>query len=127
MWIPILRVQDRPAAAQLLRVQAHTMFMLKTAYHHDFAPYAPGQLLTARLVRYGLERGMEVLDFLADDMRWKSDWAPRLRRHYRLLVFSPGVRGRYAYWTRYGLREQAKRLSVVRRILGWSKGAGKTD
>ena len=124
-WIPILRVHHRPAAAQLVRIYGGTMFMLKTAYHPDFAPYAPGQLLTARLIRYGIERGMEALDFLASNMTWKSDWAPRLRPHYRLLVFAPGARGRYAYWSRYGLREHAKRLPALRSFVRSLKGSGR--
>src|SRR5439155_24529693 len=71
MWIPILSVSGRPAAAQLIRVHGRTMFMLKTAYDPDFSPFAPGQLLTARLIRYGIENGMDVLDFLASNMLWK--------------------------------------------------------
>ena len=90
LWIPILSVSGRPAAAQLIRVQGRTLFMLKTAYHPDFCLYAPGQLLTARLIRYGIENGMEALDFLADSMTWKADWAPRPRPHYRLVLFEIG-------------------------------------
>lgn len=119
MWIPVLSVADRPVAAQLVRVRGRTLFMLKTAYHPDFHPYSPGQLLTARLVRYGIAHGMEVLDFLADNMIWKSDWAPSLRRHFRLCLFSPSASGRYAYWTRYGIREQVKRLPGATRFVRW--------
>lgn len=123
-WIPILGVGDRPVAAQLVRVHGRTMFILKTGYHPDFAPYAPGQLVTARLIRYGIERGMEALDFLGDNMTWKADWAPRLRPHFRLLVFAPRASGRYAYWSRYGLREQAKKVPALRRLVRWWKGVG---
>jgi CelD/BcsL family acetyltransferase involved in cellulose biosynthesis len=119
IWIPILAVSERPAAAQLIRVQGRTMFMLKTAYHPDFSPLAPGQLLTARVIRYGIENGMDALDFLADNMPWKADWAPRFRRHYRLLLFAPSARGHYAYWTRYGIREQASRIPGAGRLVRW--------
>lgn len=122
MWIPILSVAGRPAAAQLLRVQGRTMFMQKTAYHPDFSPFAPGQLLTARLIRYGIQNGMDALDFLADNMPWKADWAPQLRRHYRLLLFSPSAQGRYAYWTRYGVREHARKIPGARRLVRWVQG-----
>jgi CelD/BcsL family acetyltransferase involved in cellulose biosynthesis len=119
MWIPILTVAGRPAAAQLIRVQDRTMFMLKTAYDPDFSPFAPGQLLTARLIRYGIQNGMDALDFLADNMPWKADWAPQLRRHHRLLLFSPSADGRYAYWTRYGVRERARKIPGARRLARW--------
>jgi len=104
IWIPILSVGGVPAAAHVLVVRDRTMFLQKTAYNLAFAPYAPGQLLTARLIRHGIDHGMEALDFLAANMTWKSDWEPALRAHYRLLLFAPSVNGRYAYWMRYGLR-----------------------
>lgn len=119
MWIPILSVAERAVAAQLVRVHGRTLFMLKTAFDPDFSPYAPGQLLTACLIRYGIDGGMEALDFLAANMTWKNDWAPRLRRHYRLSLFSPSARGRYAYWTHYGVREQAKKIPGTRRLVRW--------
>jgi len=119
IWIPVLSVAGRPVAAQLYRVQGGTMFMQKTAYHPEFSPFAPGQVLTARVIRYGIQKGMGALDFLADNMPWKADWAPQLRRHYRLLLFSPSAHGRYAYWTRYGVKEQARKIPGARRLVRW--------
>ena len=110
IWIPILSVNGEPAAAQFLMVRERTMYLQKTAYSLKFAPYAPGQLLTARLVRHGLAHGMDALDFLAANMTWKADWAPRLRPHYQLLLFAPTLTGRYAYWSKYGVRQSAKAL-----------------
>jgi len=127
IWIPLLWVRGEPAAAHFLLVRDRTMYLQKTAYNLAFAPYAPGQLLTARVIRYGLERGMNALDFLAANMTWKSDWEPHLRPHYRLLLFAPSVNGRYAYWTRYGLREKAKRIpglhTIVRAVKAGRRGA----
>lgn len=126
MWIPVLSVAGRPAAAQLIRIQGRQMMMLKTAYHPQFAPFTPGQLLTARLIRYGIEQGMDSLDFLADDMTWKADWAPQYRPHYRLLLFSPSANGRYAYWMRYGVRERLKMVPGARRLVRWLRAGFQT-
>jgi CelD/BcsL family acetyltransferase involved in cellulose biosynthesis len=123
MWVPILSVAGRPAAAQLIRVEGRTLFLLKTAYDPEFAPYAPGQLLTARLIRYGIEHGMDTLDFLGDHMTWKADWEPRLRQHCCLMLFAPSGRGRYAYWTRYGLREHAKKIPGATRLVRWLRSS----
>ena len=116
IWIALLKVNGAPAAAHFLLVHEGTMFLQKTAYSPAFAPYAPGQLLTARLIRHGISNGMRALDFLAANMTWKSDWEPQLRPHYRLMLFAPSARGRYAYWTRYGWRERAKRIPGLRRV-----------
>ena len=110
IWIPILSVNGEPAAAQFLMVRDRTMYLQKTAYNLKFAPYAPGQLVTARLVRHGLAHGMDALDFLAANMTWKADWTPRLRPHYQILLFAPTMTGRYAYWSKYGVRQSAKAL-----------------
>ena len=117
--IPILAVSGRPVAAQVLRTCGRTMFMLKTAYDQEHAEYAPGQLITARVIRYGLEQGLEALDFLADNASWKADWAPRYRPHYRLLLFAPSLFGRSTYWIRYGIKEQAKKLPGAVRVARW--------
>jgi CelD/BcsL family acetyltransferase involved in cellulose biosynthesis len=119
IWIPILSVSGQPAAAQFLLVRDRTVYVQKTAYNLAFSPYTPGQLLTARVIRYGLENEMDALDFLAANMTWKADWAPQLRPHYRLLLFAPTVNGRYAYWMRYGLRESAKKVPGARRFVPW--------
>lgn len=119
VWIPILFVGGRAVAAQLIRVHGRTLFLLKTAYHPEFAPYAPGHLITARLIRYGMEKGMEALDFLGADMPWKQDWEPRLRSHYRLSLFAPSAGGRYAYWTAHGVRETVKRIPGAVRLVRW--------
>lgn len=125
IWIPILSVDGRPAAAQLVRASGKTLFLLKTAYDPEFAPYAPGQLLTAQLIRYGIEHDMDVLDFLGEDMTWKQDWEPRLRGHYCLQLFAPSARGRYAYWSRYGVRESVKRIPGARRLVRWIRSRRK--
>jgi CelD/BcsL family acetyltransferase involved in cellulose biosynthesis len=118
-WITILSVAGRPAAAQLIRVHGRTLFLLKTAYDPEFSPFAAGQLLTARVMRYGMDHGVEALDFLGENMTWKEDWEPQLRRHYRLQLFAPSASGGYAYWTRYGIREHAKKIPGARRFVRW--------
>jgi len=119
VWIPILTVCGDPVAAYVLRVSGHTIFALKTGYDQTYSKYAPGLLLTSRVIRYGLEHGMEMLDLMADKSRWKADWAREVRPHYELLLFAPTPTGRYAYWVRYGMRQQAKRLPGAARLARW--------
>jgi len=117
IWLPVLRVGNRPIAAQIICLAGRTLFMLKTAYHPDFAPFAPGQLLTSRLIQYAIAHGMQTLDFLGDPMTWKADWAPQLRPHCKLVLFAPTGVGRYAYWTRFGVQEHIKQVPGVLRLV----------
>ncbi len=119
VWIPILTVCGAPVAAYVLRVSGHNLFALKTGYDQTYSKYAPGLLLTSRVIRYGLEHGMEMLDLMADRSRWKADWAPEVRPHYEVLLFAPTRTGRYAFWVRYGVRQQAKRLLGAVRLSRW--------
>ena len=119
--IALLSVGERPIAAQVLYESEDTLFMFKTAYDPEFSPYSPGQLLTAEVIRYGIDRGPRALDFLAGNMPWKSDWSPGLRPHRRVLLFAPTAAGQYAYWTRYGLRNLAKKVPGARQLADLAK------
>lgn len=119
IWIPMLTLSDSPIAAQVLRVSGRTMFGLKTAYDEAYARYGPGQVLTSRVIRYGLDHGMEALDLMAGNATYKADWARRFRPHYELLLFAPSLAGRCAYWVRYGMREQVKKLPGAVRLARW--------
>jgi CelD/BcsL family acetyltransferase involved in cellulose biosynthesis len=117
--IPILSVGSEPVAAYVLRILGNSLFALKTGYDEAYAKYSPGLVLTSRVIRYALERGMERLDFMAGTVRWKVDWTRQCRPHYTVLLFAPSRAGQYAYWVRYGLREHAKRLPGVLRLARW--------
>jgi CelD/BcsL family acetyltransferase involved in cellulose biosynthesis len=108
-WISILSVDRKPIAAQLIRIHAETMFLLKVAYDEEYATCSPGQLITARAMAYGIEHGIQVFDFLGEEMVWKMDWNPQLRPNAMLVLCAPSLTGRYAYWTRYGIKELVKR------------------
>ncbi|OLB80772.1 MAG: hypothetical protein AUI15_41070 [Actinobacteria bacterium 13_2_20CM_2_66_6] len=123
IWIPILTVGGCPIAVHVVRVWDRTMFGLKTAYEPAYARFGPGQLLTSRLIRYGLDRGMEVLDFLADNASWKADWAQDFRPHCELVLFAPSLAGRAAYWLLHGLQDQLKRVPGMFRLARWVRPA----
>jgi CelD/BcsL family acetyltransferase involved in cellulose biosynthesis len=117
--IALLTVGGSPIAAQVLRVCGRTLFMLKIAYDETYGLFAPGHLLTARVVQYGIEHDMNALDFLADNAPWKAAWATDFIRHHRMLLFAPTLAGRYAYWTGYGIRNQLKRVPGFTRLVHW--------
>jgi CelD/BcsL family acetyltransferase involved in cellulose biosynthesis len=119
MRILLLTVGGTPVAAQVVRVCGRIMFLLKTAYDPAYAKCAPGQLLTARALQYGVEHGMDAFDFLADNAPWKSEWATGFLPHHRVRLFAPTLAGRYAYWARYGVREQIKNVPGATRFVRW--------
>ena len=117
--IALLEVSGTPIAAQVYLASARTMFLLKTAYDEAYGLFVPGQLITARVVQYGIEQGMNALDFMADNERWKANWATEFIRHQRMLLFAPTLAGQYAYWAGYGIRDQLKRVPGFTRLVHW--------
>jgi CelD/BcsL family acetyltransferase involved in cellulose biosynthesis len=125
--IALLTVAGTPIAAQVYRVCGRTMFMLKTAYDETYGLYVPGQLLTSKVIQYGMQHGMDALDFLADNARWKAIWATGFIRHQRVLLFAPTFAGRYAYWAGYGIRERMKRVPGFTRLVHWLRRDTRSD
>jgi len=125
VWVPILSLNDKPIAAQFIRTFGETVYLLKIGFDPDFAPYSPGQLITARTLAYAIAERMKAFDFLGEQMTWKMDWNPELRSFCRLVLFSPKPAGRYAWWTSFGYREALKRIPglypLAQRLRG-SKG-----
>jgi CelD/BcsL family acetyltransferase involved in cellulose biosynthesis len=117
--VAVLTAGGTPIAAQVLRVCDRRMFMLKIAYDEASGLFVPGQQLTGRVIQYGIQHGMDALDFLADRAPWKDIWATGVIRHQRILLFAPTLAGRYAYWAGYGIRERVKRVPGFSRAVRW--------
>ncbi len=61
--------------------------LLKPAYDENYSRYSPGQLLMAEVLRDGVERKLDRVDFLGEDMPWKQDWKPIACAQDWLFVF----------------------------------------
>src|SRR5438270_126128 len=119
IWIPMLTLSDSPIAAQVLRVSGRTMFGLKTAYDEAYARYGPGQVLTSRVIRYGLDQGMEALALMAGDATYKADWARRFRPHHRPVPLGPALGRRRRLWGRDRDAGPEKKLPGAVRLARW--------
>jgi CelD/BcsL family acetyltransferase involved in cellulose biosynthesis len=118
-WLPLLSLNDRPIAAQIVQTTGSQLYLLKTAYDTEYSAFSPGQLITSMVMAYCVEQGIEVFDFLGDTMTWKMDWEPELRQHYRLSLYAPSLRGRMAQWRDYKLRREIKRLPGAAPAVRW--------
>ena len=85
------------------------MYLLKVGYDPEFRAYSPGQLITARLIEYGMSQGMRRLDFLGAEMTWKRDWCDQVQPNCRLWLFAPTWRGRLAYGARFAWKVAYRR------------------
>lgn len=88
-----LHVGERLAAFQLDLEEAGTEYVLKIGYEPELSKLSPGGLLLKRVIASALERGLQRVDLLGDDMPWKRDWTSRARPHQILFAFGRGPLG----------------------------------
>ena len=71
-----LRLDGRPAAAQLAVTTGDTLELLKVAYDEDLADLSPSNLLMADLVRSCCERADVARIDLVTNQPWHTRWHP---------------------------------------------------
>jgi hypothetical protein len=87
----VLRVNGRPAAAQIWFVFGGTASIFKLAYDPDFTNYSVGSLLTSHLMNHAIsEDGVRVIDYLCGDDGYKKDWMSHRRERWGLRAFRLG-------------------------------------
>jgi len=115
--VAFLSVNGTVVAANMFLMSSSTLFLLKTAYREDFSPYSPGQVITRHLIEHAISHGIERFDFLGVAMDWKLDWGCRLHQNTCLYVFADSLTGKAAYWTRFGMRHQLKKIKPLRDLV----------
>lgn len=89
----MLRVGERLAAFQLDLEEAGTEYVIKIGYEPELSKLSPGGLLLKRVIARALERGLQRVDLLGDEMEWKRDWTSRARQHQIFFAFGRGALG----------------------------------
>ena len=69
---------------------------VKIAYHDGWRRYAPGSVLTYRLLQRLQQQGAAELDFSGGDDPYKAEWTPYARTLADLRAFNRTARGRAA-------------------------------
>ena len=89
-WLRLgmLRVDGRPAAAQMWFVFSGTASIFKLAYDPDFQQYSVGSLLTSHLMDYVISNDrVQTIDYLCGDDPYKKDWMSQRRERWGLRAF----------------------------------------
>ncbi len=88
----VLKLEQRPIAAQLWLVHGTTASIYKLAYAQGFEKFSVGSLLTRAMMRRALDvdRVHEV-DYLTGDEPYKRDWMSHRRERWGIAAFHPGT------------------------------------
>lgn len=90
----LIRVANRPVAAQIWFVRHGVASIFKLAHDSDFARYSVGSILTMHLMRHIIDvDGVSKVDYLSGDEPYKQNWMSDRRERGGLRAFrltSPG-------------------------------------
>jgi hypothetical protein len=86
----IVRVDNKPAAAQLWIVHGKSALIYKLAYDERFADLSVGTILSATLFQHVLDVDkVEEVDYLSGDDTYKRDWMSHRRERWGILALNP--------------------------------------
>jgi CelD/BcsL family acetyltransferase involved in cellulose biosynthesis len=81
MKIGILEVDGADVAAQLWFEQGGTIFLHYSGYEPEWARFSVAMVATAEIIRLGIERGLERVEFLRGSKQFKTRWNTEQRVH----------------------------------------------
>jgi hypothetical protein len=104
-------LDDRPIAAQLWIVSHGRAEIYKLAYVEGFEAYAPGSLLTAKLMEHVIEIDkVAEVDYLIGDDPYKKAWMSHRRERWGVIAYNPRSMGGLAGWGRETLGRLVKSI-----------------
>jgi CelD/BcsL family acetyltransferase involved in cellulose biosynthesis len=90
----VLELGGRPAAFRFSFEYAGTYYDYYHGFDRGFSAMSPGQALLGHTMQECFRRGLREVDFLRGNEAWKAVWTDKRRRHSRIRVFRPGLRGK---------------------------------
>ncbi len=89
-----LRAGDRRIAFHFALEKGSIYYLLKPGFDSSLARFGLGHLLVHFVAKDLIARSATELDFLGDEMEWKSEWTTRVRQHEWKFIFRPTVGGK---------------------------------
>ena len=84
----VLRLDDRPVVFHYSLQYRGKLFLLKTEYDLEYAPFSPGHLLQKEVLQAAFENGLLEFDFLGPSMLWKQEWTDAVKPHSQIWCFN---------------------------------------
>jgi CelD/BcsL family acetyltransferase involved in cellulose biosynthesis len=115
----LMKLDGRAIAFQYYLVFERRMFFYRLAFDPDFARWSPGLLTTLAAIEAAAAEGVERVEFLGGDERYKQDLADANEPLYECIGFASSWRGRaqaIAAGHMLDARLRFKRSGLVRRL-----------
>jgi len=119
-WLRLyfLTVAGKRIAVRIALLFRNRVYMLKSGYDPQYKPYAPGHVLSHKILDEAWRLKFDEVDFLGNAERWKLDWSTDLHRHAWLFVFPKRLKPRLLHYLKVSvipLIRESRFYSVLRR------------
>ncbi len=120
-WLRLyfLTVAGKRIAVRIALLFRNRVYMLKSGYDPQYAAFAPGHVLSHKILDEAWRLKFDEVDFLGNAERWKLDWSTDLHRHAWLFVFPRRLKPRLLHYLKeriIPLVRSSRFYSVLRRL-----------
>lgn len=105
-----LALDDRPIAFHYYFAFCGGMYVHRLAFDPEFGRYSPGAVTTLEAIRLAADEGLERVEYLGGDERYKVEFADRLDPLYQALGMAPTAAGRLSVGGRLAAIAARRRL-----------------
>jgi CelD/BcsL family acetyltransferase involved in cellulose biosynthesis len=119
-WLRLffLTVAGRRIAVRIALLYHNKLYMLKSGYDPEYAPFSPSHLLCDKILRQAWDLRLAEADFLGHAERWKLSWSNGLRPHWYLFLFPRRPVPWLLYGIKFKLLPRLQRTALYARLRG---------
>jgi CelD/BcsL family acetyltransferase involved in cellulose biosynthesis len=113
-WLRLyfLTVGGKRIAVRIALFLHNTLYMLKSGYDPQYAPWSPAHLLCDQMLREAWDVKFAEADFLGNAERWKLSWSNGLRPHFYVFLFPPRPMPRLLHHLKFSLIPRLRRTPL---------------
>jgi CelD/BcsL family acetyltransferase involved in cellulose biosynthesis len=121
-----LKVDQRRIAFGYCLRRGRTLYLLKTGYDPEYAPYSPFNILLFSVIELAFPEGLEAIDLLGCDEPWKRAWTDQCIARRWLFLHRNTIPALAIYYLKFSILPRLKRKSVPALAEGKRHPAGQT-
>ena len=119
----ILKLDNKPIAADLCLYSGQSVFLLKQGYDETFKNISPGKLLRFDVLSYLYETPeISIYNLLGDCEPWKLELTQNIREYDALIVYPKTLMGWSQYIFNFGWKTFLKKFHSLNQLKEWKEG-----
>jgi len=120
LFLFLLNLSDKPAAASLCLRSGKTVFQLKAGFDESFAAMSPGKILHQEIIMYLYgSSGISVFDLQGECDPWKMEWTKRISKKGKITIYPHSLSGWGRYALESGWKDLLKKSKTANKLKAW--------